>query len=117
MIPTSSVVADLVELLNSDLREAFEERAGIIEFDANQPRDVAECLALLDVLRRHPGALLGVTALQVELNRATRYVLTTDAEFAKKHLASLDVRVVRAVDATQAIRGKFCGVALLSRIS
>ena len=30
-----SVIADLVELLDPDLREDYEERAGIMEFDGN----------------------------------------------------------------------------------
>ena len=55
-----SIVADLVQRLHPDLREDYEERAGIIEFDAAQPRELAEALAMLDVLRRHPAGLLGV---------------------------------------------------------
>ena len=55
--PTDALVADLVILLNAALRDDFEERAGIIEFEAQIPRAHAECLALLDVLRRHPDVL------------------------------------------------------------
>ena len=51
------LVAEMVAKLNADLREDFEERAAIMEFDGNLPRDHAECLALLDVLNRHPCAL------------------------------------------------------------
>ena len=56
-IPRDALVADLVRLLNDNQREDFEERAAIIEFDAGLPRGHAECLALLDVLRRNPGVL------------------------------------------------------------
>jgi hypothetical protein len=52
--PINTLVADIVSLLDADLREEFEERAGINEFDAKVPRLDAECLALLDVLRRYP---------------------------------------------------------------
>ena len=55
--PLDPIVADMVSELDAELREEFEERAGIIEFDGKQPRAHAECLALLDVLRRHPTAL------------------------------------------------------------
>ena len=55
--PTDALVAEMVSLLDAALRDDFEERAGIIEFDAQVPRAHAECLALLDVLRRHPDAL------------------------------------------------------------
>lgn len=56
--PLDPLVADLVDRLDDNLREAFEERAGIIEFDANLPRAHAECLALLNVLVSHPEAAL-----------------------------------------------------------
>jgi hypothetical protein len=52
--PIDPLVANLVDRLNDNLREAFEERAGILEFEANLPRAHAECLALLNVLVSHP---------------------------------------------------------------
>ncbi len=60
--PTDAIVADIVSKLDDDLREDFEERAGIIEFDGNLSRGHAECLALLDVLRRHPEVLINAAA-------------------------------------------------------
>ncbi|EXI76512.1 MAG TPA: hypothetical protein PK440_00635 [Candidatus Accumulibacter phosphatis] len=36
--------------LSADLREHYEERAAIIEFDAGMPRRAAESMALQDVL-------------------------------------------------------------------
>ena len=58
--PTDALVADMVRLLDAALRDDFEERAGIIEFEAQVPRPHAECLALLDVLRRHPEVLAAI---------------------------------------------------------
>ena len=55
--PTDAIVADIVNQLDDDLREDFEERSGIIEFEAKVPRAHAEALALIDVLRRHPEVL------------------------------------------------------------
>ena len=55
--PMDALVAEVVDLLDARLREEFEERAGILEFDAGYPRGHAECLALLEVLRRHPTVL------------------------------------------------------------
>ena len=60
--PTDAIVADIVSKLDDNLREDFEERAGIIEFDAKLSRGHAECLALLDVLRRHPEILINAAA-------------------------------------------------------
>ena len=55
--PLNPLVAEMVAKLDANLHENFQERATIIEFDGNLPRDHAECLALLDVLNRHPCAL------------------------------------------------------------
>ena len=55
--PTDVIVADIVSKLDDDLREDFEERSAIIEFEAKVPRAHAECLALIDLLRRHPEVL------------------------------------------------------------
>ena len=52
--PIDPLVTTLVNRLNDNLREAFEERAGILEFEADLPRAHAECLALLNVLVSHP---------------------------------------------------------------
>ncbi len=49
-------ITELVSRLDNH-REAFEERAGILEFDAGYPRDHADCLALLYVLERYPEAV------------------------------------------------------------
>jgi len=47
-------VTDFVERLDEGLREAFEERAAILEFDAGIQRDLAEALALLMLIRQYP---------------------------------------------------------------
>ncbi len=52
--PIDPLVASLVDRLDDNLREAFEERAGILEFEAGLTRAHAECLALLNVLVSHP---------------------------------------------------------------
>ena len=41
----NEIVESLVERLDLQLREAFEERAAIMEFDAGLSRDYAEALA------------------------------------------------------------------------
>lgn len=54
------VVTDLVNKLNQTHRELYEERAGILQFDADIPLVLAEALAMLYVLREHPDVLIGV---------------------------------------------------------
>ena len=68
--PTDAIVADIVNQLDFDLREDFEERAGIIEFEAKVPRAHAECLALINVLRRHPEVLINATASEARSGTA-----------------------------------------------
>lgn len=111
-----TLVADLVQRLDANLREDFEERAGIVEFDAGQPREHAEAIALLDVLRRHPAALLGVTALQIELDCEMRYAVTTDVGVARQQLSAVDGRVIRSVELAAVLRSRLGGLALLTHI-
>lgn len=106
--PSDALVADLVNRLTDCHREWFEERAGIVEFDAGHSRVEAERLALLMLLQRSPGALLGVTALQMTVGGETRWALTADVDRARLTLAELgavDVRVVDLADVLRAHRG------------
>lgn len=57
LIPVNPIVEALVCRLDENLRAAFEERAGILQFEAGHPRELAECLALLLVIRDNPLAL------------------------------------------------------------
>jgi len=104
--------ADLVTRLSDDLREYFEERAAIREFDGGLPRDHAECAALLDTLRRDPLAFAGVTVLQVELAGVHRFVLASDAA----RLLQMGVKVLGVADLPNAI-AEFQGLAELTRFS
>ena len=96
--------------LDEDLREFFEERAAIREFDGGLPRDHAECLALLDTLRRDPLAFAGVTALQVELGGVRRVVLTTDLS----RLSAIDATILGGADLPKVL-SQFNGIAALTR--
>jgi len=109
----ASLIADLLVRLDPELRYEFEERAGIMEFDGGLSRDEAEALALLDLLRRHPGALVGLAALQVENRGRPAFVFTTSLDFARDHLPTFGVTVIHIVDPAEVIRTHFKGTALL----
>ena len=98
---------DLIDRLDSNLREEFEERAGIVEFDGLQPREHAEALALLDVLRLRPAALLGVRVLHAEVEGARRCALLTGRN-------SRRLRLVCEADLAAVVSQQFDGAALLS---
>lgn len=58
MNSTNEIVQSLVSVLDTDLREVWEERAAIMEFDGGMSRELAECLALLVIIRTHPARVL-----------------------------------------------------------
>lgn len=62
--PLNELVATIVDLLDVDLREAYEERAGIMQFSAHLSKEQAEAKALLDVLHLHPTVLTVLTAIK-----------------------------------------------------
>ena len=90
-----NIVTEILENLNDALREDFEERAAIMEFDGGLDRRLAEALALLCVLHNHPRALV---ALEVEFNGETQYLLTSSLGDAKLRLGGHIVRVIDPVD-------------------
>ena len=49
--PQHPILADLLCRLDECQREAYEERAGILTFEAGVDRPLAEALALLDLIR------------------------------------------------------------------
>ncbi len=112
--PIDPIVADLLARLTDNLREDFEERAGILEFDANFPRRLAECLGLLDVLSHNLTGLSGVTAMQIELDGQTQWIATTDPEHARQHLADIHATEIAVLDLRTVIDEQYSGLAALT---
>lgn len=112
--PLNPLVADIVVKLDPSLREDFEERAAIMEYEANLERAHAECLALIDLLRRHPSILTGVTVLQVELAGAIQYWLTTDFESARKYIPDINGLEKGILDLATVIKQHYTGIAVLT---
>ena len=114
--PSDPLVAELVAGLDPDQREQFEERAGIVQFDAGLPRAHAEALAMLDVLRRHPEVLTGITVLQVELDGASEWLLTTDLTYARRYLCDVGGTEVGVVELLEVINEQYGGIAVLTTL-
>lgn len=51
--PQHPIVAGLLACLDEQQYEQFQERAGIMEFDGGCDRQLAEALALLEIIRLH----------------------------------------------------------------
>ena len=115
--PLNDLVAEIVGKLDATLREECEERAGIVEFEAKRPRAYAEALALLDVLHRHPTVLAGVTAMRVELNGASRWLLATDVQVARQRVALAGGVLKGIYDLDSVIERQYSGIALLAPLT
>lgn len=111
--PGNLMVAELVGKLNDGLREHFEERAGIIEFDGRLPRDHAECLALLDVVKRDPFALTGMVVLRIGLRGHFHHVIAIDEARARGRLVQRGYCVSNPLDLTSILTQHFGGEAQL----
>lgn len=114
--PINALVADMVNMLDDRLREDFEERAAVMEFDAELPRAHAECLALLDILCRHPSFLCGVTVLRFALNDSRLWLLTTDIARTRQHVAEIGGTEIVVCDLKDVIDQQFSGIAVLASI-
>lgn len=94
--PLNQFVADLVALLDADLREQFEERAAIMEFDGGLRRSHAECLALIGVLRTSSSALGSTVALQIETDGHRRWILANNMRSTRQ---AVFIRAASVLDA------------------
>ncbi len=114
--PTDPLVAELVERLDANQREAWEERAAIMQFDGQLSRGHAECLALLDLLRRHPSVLSGVTVLQIELDGGTEWLLTTDLQYARRYVADVGGHEIAERHLPDVLLTQYGGIAVLNTL-
>jgi hypothetical protein len=103
-----TIMEELLSRLDSCLFELYDERAGIIQFDGGFSRDHAECLALLNVILRHPLALSRVRLLRLEEDGETSYLLTTKTPEVLTSCTKID-------DPANVIDTMFGGVARLVR--
>ena len=109
-----SLIADLLDRLDDERRYEFEERAGTIEFDSRVPRDEAEALALIDLLRSHPAALVGITALEMDHDGGTDTVITTDLDRVDRHFGRESLAHI--VDLAEVVRTHFGGLAVIHQL-
>lgn len=116
-VPRDAAVARLVALLDEDRREAFEERAGILEFDARLPRDEAERQALIQTLARYGfPASPELCLIEVRVGDRTRWLLGPDDAPTRARLAGLGASVVSRAEPVSVLRRHFGGLAVLARV-
>lgn len=118
-VPEDSLVAVLVSKLDENLREDWEERASIMQFDALLPKGYAECLAMLDLLCRHPEVLdrtTGLVILQFNIDGETQWLLSADSNTAREHLVDIGATDVRQCDPVEVVREQYGCAALLTTL-
>jgi len=114
--PQNPILADFLCRLDECQREAYEERAGILTFEAGVDRPLAEALALLDLIRIQPMALSGITVLQIELDGGSEWLLTTDLPFARQHVADIHAKEIAKVNLADVLELQYGGVAVLTTL-
>jgi hypothetical protein len=107
------VVANMLARCDEGAREFYEERAGVIAETCGIPVIHAEYQALLETLIRWPEIFTGVQALEVEIDGATQWILTTDPAFARRHLADIGATEIGSRNPADVVVEQFGHVALL----
>lgn len=105
-------VLALIDSLPPDQREAFEERAAIMQFDGRLGREHAEVLALLDVLRQ----VSGVQAIRAEIDGGTNWMVTTDLLYARQYLQDIHAVEIGVVELAEVIHEQYGGLAMLNTV-
>lgn len=115
--PSDPLVADVVNKLDAAALEDWNERAAIIEYsNGGLSRAHAEALALIDLLQRQPWWLTGLLAIQVELDGATQWVLTTDPVTARHYFADIGADEVAVLRPADVVREQYGDVAMLTTL-
>ena len=114
--PQHPILADLLRRLDACQREAYEERAGILAFEAGVDRPLAEALALLDLIRLQPMALSGVTVLQIELDGGSEWLLTTDLPFARQYISDIGGKEIAVLNLKEVLWAQYGGIATLTTL-
>lgn len=110
------ILLDLLSRLDDRQRDSYEERSAILEFSAGVSRPLSETLAILDLIRINPMALSGITVMQIEMDGATEWLLTTDADYARTYLATIHAKEVAVVNLADVLAQQYGGVALLTTL-
>ena len=107
------VVANMLARCDDGAREFYEERAGVIAETCGIPVIHAEYQAFFYNVFGWSEIFTGVQALEVEIDGGTQWILTTDPEFARRHLADMGATEIGTRHPADVVREQFGHVALL----
>jgi len=112
--PIDPTVAEIVERLNENQREMFEERAGQREFSAGLHREYAEAMALADVLARYPEALTTIEVFQLDVDDEKRFCISSSEDLVREFAEKLGGEIAARRSVAWAVDEEFGGLALVS---
>jgi uncharacterized membrane-anchored protein len=108
------VIADLLDRLTTQLQEEFQQRVEQLEFKADYPHRLQDCIDLVEAIRRNLASQIHITCLRVELDGSTEFVLATDLKYARKHLADIRAEVIAEESIEEVIEKQYGGIAALT---
>jgi hypothetical protein len=114
--PQHPILADLLCRLDECQREAYEERAGILTFEAGVDRPLAEALAMLDLIRLQPMALSGITVLQIELDGGSEWLVSTHLTYARRYVSDVGGNEIAVRQLADVLLTQYGGIALLTTL-
>lgn len=106
-------VGDVFDHLDGGQMESWQERSAVLQFDAGLSRPLAEALALIELLRRHPAILGQVQVLAFDRDGATQWLLTDSLAHARQVVSDIGGVVVGCHPVSDVVRDQFGGIALL----
>lgn len=106
-------VGNVLDRLDAGQMDSWQERSAVLQFDAGLPRPLAEALALIELLRRHPAILCQVQVLAFDRDGATQWLVTDDPTHARQVVSDIGGVVVSCPSVANVVRDQFGGIALL----
>lgn len=107
-------VGDVFDRLEAGQMESWHERSAVLQFDAGLPRPLAEGLALIELLRRHPAILGQVQVLAFDHDGRTQWLVTDDLTHARQVVSNIGGVEVGCPSVADVVSGQFGGIALLA---
>ena len=113
----NETVDNLVNRLPEELIEAWQERAGIREYDAGLSRPHAEALALLDLLDSDPDVLSNLRAAQIDAEDTTRFVVASSEELLRECAGRLGGTIAARRSVAWTVDEEFGGLAEITAVA
>ena len=113
----NETVDNLVNRLPEELIEAWQERAGIREYDAGLSRPHAEALALLDLVENAPDVFSNLRAAQIDIEDTSRFFVASSEELLREHAELLGGEIAARRSVAWTVDEEFGGLAEITAVA